>query len=85
MADENHTPPLADGKPADPTTHIEIEARRVVAEITVLLESVAGGLEALQRLPEAVLITTQLGVLRDLVTLAVQTVEAFAGTLGQTT
>ena len=80
MADENCTEPPGEGKGGD----IAIEARRVVAEVTVILESVAGGLEALQRLPEAVLIKTQIGVLRDLVTLAAQTVEAFAETLGQT-
>ena len=78
--DDGNTEPPGDGKGVD---HIAIEARRVVAEVTVLIESVAGGLEALQGLPEAVLIQTQIGVLRDLVTLAAQSVEAFAETLGQ--
>ena len=81
MADENSTEPSAEGKVAD---HIAIEAKRVVAEVTAILESVAGGLEALQRLPEAVLISNQIGVLRDLVTLAAQAVEGFAETLGRT-
>lgn len=81
MAENESSEPPDDGKGED---HIEIEARRVVAEVTVILESVAGGLEALQRLPEAVLITTQIGVLRDLITLAAQAVEGFAETLGRT-
>jgi hypothetical protein len=32
---------------------IAIEARRVVAEVLVIIESIAGGLEALMRQPEA--------------------------------
>ena len=64
----------ADSQPSEDKGggHIAIEARRVVAEVTVILESVAGGLEALQRLPEAVLIKTPIGVLRDLVTLSLK-------------
>ena len=80
MADDESTSPSENG---NGDNHIAIEARRVVAEVTVILESVAGGLEALQRLPEAVLIKTQIDVLRDLITLAAQAVEAFAETLGQ--
>ena len=79
MADENSTELPGNGK----GDHLAIEARRVVAEMTVILESVAGGFEALQRLPEAVLIKTQIGVLRDLVTLAAQALEGFGETLGQ--
>jgi len=81
MADDESTS-LSENGNGD--NHIAIEARRVIAEVTVLLESVAGGLEALQRLPEAILIGAQLGVLRDLVTLAVRAVEGFAETLGRT-
>jgi hypothetical protein len=81
MAGNESNEPPGDGKGGD---NIAIEARRVVAEVTVILDSVAGGLEALQRLPEAILVRPQIGVLRDLVTLAAQTVEAFAETLGRT-
>lgn len=64
-----------------PKRDIAIDARRVVAEVTVILESVAGGLEALASLPEAVLVRTQIGILRGLVTMAAQTVEAFGEAL----
>ena len=57
--------------------NLQIDARRVVAEVTVILESVAAGLESLRRLPESILITAQLDLLRGLVSRAVETVEAF--------
>lgn len=73
MAENENTPPTGAGN-----TDIAIEARRVVAEVTVILESVAGGLEALMRQPEAAPIKSQLGVLRGLIMQAAEAVEAFA-------
>ena len=71
MADENNTPP------ADEGNHIRIEARRLISEVRIIMESVAQGLEVLQALPEAVLVKEQLGVLRKLTSQAVEALEAF--------
>ena len=71
MADENTTPPDGEGN------HIRIEARRIVFEVRIIMESVAQGLEALQALPEAILIKEQLGVLRKLTSQAAEALEAF--------
>lgn len=49
--------------------------------MTVILESVAAGLEALRRLPEAILLTAQIELLRGLITRAAETVEAFGEAL----
>jgi hypothetical protein len=68
MADKEDNPPPAD---------IKIEARRVVAEIIVILESVAAGLEAVKRQAAAKPIEGQLDLLRGLLTRAAETVEAF--------
>jgi hypothetical protein len=73
MATDDHTPPTGAGKASD----IAIEARRVVAEVLVIIESIAGGLEALMRQPEAAPIKGQLDMLRGLVSQAAQTVEEF--------
>lgn len=55
-----------------------IEGRRLIFEVRIVLESVAAGLEALQALPEAILIKEQLGVLRKLTTQAAEALEAFS-------
>jgi hypothetical protein len=80
-SDDNTDPPGNGNSTGSRTGDIAAEARRVMAEITVILECIAGGLEAMERLPEAVMVKTQLGVLGDLVTLAVQAVEAFSEAL----
>jgi hypothetical protein len=71
MADENTTPP-------DGENNILIEARRLIFEVRIILESVAAGLEALQALPEAILIKEQLGVLRKLTSQAAEVLETFS-------
>lgn len=71
MADENNTPPTGEG-------NLRIEGRRLVFEMRVVLESVSHGLEALQALPEAVLIKEQLGVLRKLTMQAAEALETFS-------
>ena len=53
---------------------LKIETNRVLAEVTVILESVAAGLESVQKLPEAVLLRNQLEMLRGMVTHAVESV-----------
>jgi hypothetical protein len=77
MAENDNTPPTGEDKASD----IEIEARRVVAEVLVIIESIAGGLEALMRQPEAAPIKGQLDLLRGLVSQAAQTVEEFGETV----
>jgi hypothetical protein len=76
MATDDNTPPAGAGN-----TNIAIEARRVVAEVLVIIEAIAGGLEALHRLPEAAPIKEQLDLLRGLVTQAAEVVEAFSHTV----
>ena len=75
MADENNTPPSGEGKG---DSDIRIEARRLVFEVRVVLESVAHGLESLISRPEAIFLKEELGVLRKLTTQAVETLEAFS-------
>jgi hypothetical protein len=77
MATDDHTPPTDAGKASD----IAIEARRVVAEVLEIIESIAGGLEALQRLPEAAPIKGQLDMLRGLITQTAEAVEAFSAVI----
>ena len=48
------------------------------------MESVAQGLEALQALPEAVLVKEQLGVLRKLAAQAAEALEAFSEVISAT-
>jgi hypothetical protein len=72
MAEDEHTPPPSD---------IKIEARRVVAEIIVILDSVAAGLETVKRQTAAKPIEAQLDLLRGLLTRAAETVEAFGEVL----
>jgi hypothetical protein len=76
MADENNTPPTGVGN-----TDVAIEARRVVAEVLVIIEAIAGGLEALMRQPEAAPIKGQLDMLRGLITQAAEAVEGFSAVL----
>jgi hypothetical protein len=61
--------------------NIRIEARALIFEVRVVLESVAHGLEALARLPEATLIREELSVLRKLIGQAGEAVETFAHVL----
>jgi hypothetical protein len=77
MATDEHTPPTDAGKASD----IAIEARRVVAEVLVIIEAIAGGLEALMRQPEAAPIKGQLDMLRGLITQAAEAVEGFSAVL----
>jgi hypothetical protein len=76
MATDDHTPPQGAGN-----TDIAIEARRVVAEVLVIIESIAGGLEALMRQPEAAPIKGQLDMLRGLITQAAEAVEGFSAVI----
>ena len=75
MADENNTPPAGEGN------HIRIDARRLIFEVRILLESVAQGLEALMPRPEAILLKDELGILRKLVAQTAEAVEAFSDVL----
>jgi hypothetical protein len=75
MATDDNTPPQDAGK------DVLIEARRVVAEVLVIIESIAGGLEALMRQPEAAPIKGQLDMLRGLITQAAEAVEAFSAVI----
>ena len=70
MADNENTPPAGE-------SNIRIEARRLIFEVRILLESVALGLEALQARPEAILVKVELGLLRKLTTQAAEATEAF--------
>ena len=72
MAENENTPPDGEGN------HIRIEGRRLIFEVRIIMESVAQGLEALQALPEAILIKEQLGVLRKLTTQAAEALETFS-------
>ena len=72
MADSENTSPDGEGN------HIRIEGRRLIFEVRIIMESVAQGLEALQALPEAILIKEQLGVLRKLTTQAAEALETFS-------
>jgi hypothetical protein len=53
---------LTDGERALTEVAVSIETKRVLAEIKVILECVAAGLEAIARAPEAVLIKSQLDI-----------------------
>ena len=77
MAENEHTPPLDAGN-----TDLQAEAKRVVAESLVIIESIIGGIEALQRQPEAGPIQGQLDMLKDLAKRAIETVEGFGETVG---
>ncbi len=74
MAENEHTP-------AEGERNIRIEATRLVFEVRIVLESVAGGLEAITALPEAGPVTQHIEVLRKLVTQAAEAVEEFAAML----
>jgi hypothetical protein len=64
-----------DSGPVGPNqSDLRIETNRVLAEVIVTLESVAAGLESLQKLPESVLLRNQLEMLRGLVARAVESV-----------
>ena len=78
MADSEDTLPTGEGN------HIRIEARRLIFEVRIIMESVAQGLEALQALPEAVLVKEQLGVLRKLAAQAAEALEAFSEVISVT-
>jgi len=67
MAENDHSGPTG-------PDNLHIETNRVLAEVTVILESVAAGLESLHKLPEAVLLRNQLEVLRGLVARAADSV-----------
>jgi hypothetical protein len=83
MADENNTPPPGEGKdPLAEIKHLKIEARRVSAELIVMLASGSAGLESLARLPEAVLLRSQLETLRGLVLQALESAEGFDEVIG---
>ena len=71
MAENDNTSP-------DGENNIRIEGRRLIFEVRIIMESVAQGLEALQALPEAILIKEQLGVLRKLTTQAAEALETFS-------
>lgn len=53
---------------------LKIETNRVLAEVTVILESVAAGLESVQKLLGAVLLRNQLEMLRGMVVQAAESV-----------
>ena len=72
MAENENTPPAGEDN------NIRIEGRRLIFEVRIIMESVAQGLEALQALPEAILIKEQLGVLRKLTTQAAEALETFS-------
>lgn len=74
MAENKNTPPAGEG-------NIRIEARRLIFEVRIVLESVAHGLEALQARPEAILLKEEMGVLRKLTAQAAEAVEAFGEVL----
>ena len=78
MAEDENTPANGEGN------HIRIEARRLIFEVRIIMESVAQGLEALQTLPEAVLLKEQLGVLRKLTSQAAEALEAFSEVISAT-
>lgn len=83
MAENENTAPAGEGK--DPVTEIKnlkIEARRVAAEMIVMLESLSAGLESLAKLPEAVLLRNQLETLRSLVLKALEAAEGFDEIVG---
>ena len=75
MADENNTPPAGEGN------HIRIDARRLIFEVRILLESVAQGLEALMPRPDAILIKDELGILAKFIAQAAEAVEVFSDVL----
>jgi hypothetical protein len=78
MAENENTPPADEG-------NIRIEARRLIFEVRIIMESVAQGLEALRALPEAVLVKEQLGVLRKLLAAqAAEALEAFSEVISVT-
>ena len=77
MAENENTPPDDEG-------NIRIEARRLIFEVRIVLESVSHGLEALQQLPEAILVKDQLGVLRKLTTQAAEALEMFSEVISAT-
>jgi hypothetical protein len=61
--------------------NIRIEARAIIFEVRIVLETVAQGLEALARLPEAILIREEINVLKKLTAQAAEAVETFAEAL----
>lgn len=71
MADENNTSPAGEGN------YIRIEARWLIFEIRIILESAAHGLEALLPRPEAILLKYELGISRKLVTQTADVAQAF--------
>jgi hypothetical protein len=71
MAENENTSPANEN-------NIRIEGRRLIFELRVALESVSHGLEALQALPEAILIKEQLEVLRKLTTQVAEALETFS-------
>ena len=58
--------------------NIRIDARRLIFEVRVVLESVSHGLEALAARPEALFLREELGVLRRLTAQAAEALEAFS-------
>lgn len=70
MAENENNPPADEG-------NIRIEARRLVFEVRVVLESVSHGLEALAARPEALFLKEELNVLRKLAAQAAEALEAF--------
>ena len=78
MAEDENTPANGEGN------HIRIEARRLVFEVRVVLESVAHGLEALAARPEALFLKEELGVLRKLAAQAAEALEAFSEVISAT-
>lgn len=77
MAENDNTPPADEG-------NIRIEARRLVFEVRIVLESVAHGLESLISRPEAIFLKEELGVLRKLTTQAAEALEAFSEVISAT-
>jgi hypothetical protein len=77
MADSESTPPQGKGK----DDHFRIEARRVAAELQVILDSVSAGLEAIAKMPEAMLLKGQMETVKGLIQRAIETVEGFAETV----
>jgi hypothetical protein len=69
------------GAPGD--RNIRIEARALIFEVRVVLESVAHGLEALAARPEGLFIKEELGVLGKLTNQAVEALEAFGALIAE--
>ncbi len=71
MATDDNTPPSGG------SNYLRIDARRLVFEVGIILDSVGAGLENLGGLPEAKPIVEQIGFLRKLVDQASEALEAF--------